>query len=129
MRKVGSCSGTLGLTGRLAGLPVLEITTSWASPICGCLLGDLGADVVKVEPTSACRPTRAGESQLLPYRSLCAALKVWDANLKMARFQPTEMARLTGRAVLVALSGTGSARPEPPYLGAWGRRARRECHR
>ena len=45
--------------GRLAGLPVLEITTSWAGPICGCLLGDLGADVVKVEPTSACRPTRA----------------------------------------------------------------------
>ena len=37
------------LPGPLAGLRVLEITTSWAGPICGCLLGDLGADVVKVE--------------------------------------------------------------------------------
>ena len=31
--------------------------------------------------------------------------------------------------VLVALSGTGSASPGPPYLGAWGCRAPRECHR
>ena len=37
------------LPGPLAGVHVLEITTSWAGPMCACMLGDLGADVVKVE--------------------------------------------------------------------------------
>jgi crotonobetainyl-CoA:carnitine CoA-transferase CaiB-like acyl-CoA transferase len=37
------------LTGPIAGLRVLEATTTWAGPMCACLLADFGADVIKVE--------------------------------------------------------------------------------
>lgn len=37
------------LPGPLAGLRVLEACTTWAGPMCASLLGDLGADVIKVE--------------------------------------------------------------------------------
>ena len=47
-----------GRGGPLGGLRVLEVATLYAAPQIGALLGDLGADVVKVEPPSG-DPMRA----------------------------------------------------------------------
>ncbi len=37
------------LTGPLDGVRVVEATTAWAGPMAACLLGDLGADVVRID--------------------------------------------------------------------------------
>ncbi len=37
------------LTGPLAGIVVVEATTTWAGPMAGCILADFGATVIKVE--------------------------------------------------------------------------------
>jgi formyl-CoA transferase len=40
------------LTGPLAGVRVVEATTTWAGPMVGCVLADYGADVIKIEHPS-----------------------------------------------------------------------------
>ena len=48
-----------GTRGSLAGLRVIEISTSVAGPLAGQILGDLGAEVIKVERVGAGDDTRA----------------------------------------------------------------------
>jgi crotonobetainyl-CoA:carnitine CoA-transferase CaiB-like acyl-CoA transferase len=49
------------LTGPLHGIKVIEVTTTWAGPMSGCVLADYGADVIKIEA-----PTGEVGRRLLP---------------------------------------------------------------
>lgn len=46
------------MTGALAGIRVIEMGQLLAGPFCGQLLGDMGADVIKLEPPGAGDPMR-----------------------------------------------------------------------
>ena len=54
-------NATTDCAGPLQGIKVVEVTTTWAGPMCGCVLADFGADVIKVET-----PTGEVNRRLLP---------------------------------------------------------------
>ena len=50
-------------TGPMHGVRVIEATTAWAGPMAGCVLADLGCDVIRID-----LPGTDGGSQWAPYR-------------------------------------------------------------
>jgi crotonobetainyl-CoA:carnitine CoA-transferase CaiB-like acyl-CoA transferase len=76
------------LAGALDGVRVLDLTDGLAGPVAGMLLGDLGADVIKIGPPGdrAARPGR----------------RVWDRNKRWAGFDPTRDADADALDRLVA---------------------------
>jgi crotonobetainyl-CoA:carnitine CoA-transferase CaiB-like acyl-CoA transferase len=94
----------------LDGVRVIDLTEGLAGPVAGMLLGDLGADVVKVGPP--------GGGQARPGRW------VWDRNKRWAGFDPgrDEDAEALDRLVAgadVVLAGIGSWRGRAPGSAIW----------
>ena len=63
-------------TGALDGIRVLEVGTLISGPFAGRLLGDMGADVIKIEPPGAPDPLRDNGSSVRVPRNLSIGIEV-----------------------------------------------------
>jgi formyl-CoA transferase len=108
------------LPGPLAGLRVLEITTTWAGPMCGCLLADFGADVIKVEHPAGEIARRAPPA--LPGTDPPLSFMHATVN-RNKRSLSLDLHRPEAREIALALAARSDVLVEnfrPGTLAAWG---------
>ncbi len=102
-------------TGALAGLRVVELGQLLAGPFCGQLLGDMGAEIIKVEPPGKGDPMRdwgQGEEKV-QWEVIARNKKSVTANLRVAE----------GQELVRKLIGTADILIEnfkPGTLERWG---------
>ncbi len=136
--------------GALDGLRVVELGQLLAGPFCGQLLGDMGADVIKVEPPGAGDPMRVwgqGETKVnweviaRNKRSVSANLRVPEgqdivrqlvakADILIENFKPGTMEKwglgpdalhaLNPRLIIARMSGYGQTGPYSDRAGFGG---------
>jgi len=136
--------------GALAGIRVIELGQLIAGPFCGQLLGDMGADVIKIEPPGAGDPMRAwgrGDAKLWwevvarNKRCVSANLRVpegqalvrklaAEADILIENFKPGTMEKwglgpdvlmaLNPRLIMVRVSGYGQTGPYSERAGFGG---------
>ena len=136
--------------GALDGLRVVELGQLLAGPFCGQLLGDMGADVIKVEPPGAGDPMRVwgqGETKVnweviaRNKRSVSANLRVPEgqdivrqlvakADILIENFKPGAMEKwglgpdalhaLNPRLIIARMSGYGQTGPYSDRAGFGG---------
>lgn len=105
------------MTGALDGIRVLELGTLIAGPYCGRLLGDMGADVVKIEAPDRPDPLRdwgqaSGGHQYF-----------WSVHARNKRCVSLDLRTKAGRAVFLELVDTADVVVEsfrPGTLERWG---------
>ncbi|WP_088308231.1 CaiB/BaiF CoA transferase family protein [Novosphingobium sp. B 225] len=137
-------------TGALDGVKVIELGQLIAGPFCGQLLGDMGADVVKIEPPGAGDPMRQWGNgthkvwwQVIGRnkRSVTANLRVAegqdlarrllaDADIMIENFKPgtvekwglgpEDLHAINPRLIIVRMSGYGQTGPYSTRAGFGG---------
>ncbi len=133
-------------TGALKDIRVVEMGTLIAGPFCGQLMGDMGADVIKIEPPGAGDPMRVwGRGEPVWWEVIGRNKKSVSINLRVAEGQalarrliaqadilienfrpgalegwglgPEELRRENPRLIVVRMSGYGQ---DGPYSGRTG---------
>ncbi len=87
-------------TGPLAGLRVLDLTRVLAGPTCAQMLGDLGADVIKIEKTGAGDDTRGFAPPVMPGTSESAYFTGVNRNKRSVTL---DIAQPEGQAIVKRL--------------------------
>jgi formyl-CoA transferase len=85
-------------SGPLAGLRVLELGTLLAGPFCGQLLGDFGAEVIKIEPPNQGDPMRVWGREKAGGRSLW-----WPVVARNKKAITLDLRQAEGQALLKEL--------------------------
>jgi formyl-CoA transferase len=104
--------------GPLAGLRVLELGTLLAGPFCGQLLGDFGAEVVKIEPPNQGDPMRVWGREKAGGKSLW-----WPVVARNKKAITLDLRQAEGQALLKELVGKSDFVLEnfrPGTMEKWG---------
>ena len=90
-------------TGALAGIKVIELGQLIAGPFCGQLLGDMGADVIKVEPPGAGDPMRnwGNGPHKLWWQVIARNKRAVSANLRVPEGQALVLRLLKDADILI----------------------------
>lgn len=107
-----------GLTGALDGIRVIEVGTLISGPFAGRLLGDMGADVIKIEPPGAPDPVRNwGQAEVDGHHVF------WTVHARNKRAVTLNLREPKGRDLfleLVELSDIVVENFRPGTLEKWG---------
>ena len=71
----------------------MDVTTSWAGPMCACVLADLGADVIKIEAPDGevgrrITPNLPGTNPPISFAHATVNRNKRDLTLDLTRFKP-----------------------------------------
>lgn len=102
--------GTASQARDVAGLLVVDLTSMWAGPLCGRLLADAGATVVKVESPDRADGTRAGSPEFFDWMNhgkLCYAVSFEDTERLRAILSVADVVLEGSRPSALARRGLG----------------------
>ncbi len=114
-------SGSPNIDGPLAGIRIIDCSTVLAGPFCTMLLGDLGADVIKVEPPEGDATRGWGPPWVGDARSGTRTASYYLAVNRNKRSLRLDLSRDDGRDVLRALLRTGDVVVENFRVGGFAR--------
>ena len=105
-------------TGPIDGLRVVECTTTWAGPMGGCVLADLGADVIKIE-----LPDGEISRSVQPYLPGTELSFMHETVNRNKRCLTLDLRTATGRELFLEVAATADVVLEnflPGTLSRWG---------